>query len=233
MNWEPAHADHAIDSVTLVISLAEAIDPNTFERLLWRDRKAGHPYEFTHRVDGLEPLQVQPGNQLILDSSAMLHRRRVAFQRRAGDATIGEFAIGSTAIAIASSRYTSWTAFRTMAVGLINALNEASAILGEVLSSEQLQYTRVFTSTVVLADPFEILSKESHFLASVLNDKARAFHCHSGWFDYPEGTNRALTNVNITVVDNSPPLAFDTKSKITILTMVRVEALNGSSPRTA
>jgi uncharacterized protein (TIGR04255 family) len=226
MNWEPAHADHAIDSVTAVISFAAPVDPNTFDEIVVAGRKAAAIHQFVHRVDGVEPIQIQPGSQVFLDASNMMHRRRVAFQRQADGAVIGEFTIGTTALILASSRYTTWTAFQKMASELINSLDVASPILDGV-NSIQLQYVDSFTSTAVLADHFEVISKTSSFLAPALHNKRRAFHCHSGWFDYAEDKRRNLTNVNIGVVDNSPPAKADDMSKITILTMSRTEALSG------
>jgi hypothetical protein len=227
MDWEPAHADHAIDSVSLAISLAEPIDPNTFDEIVMAGRKAATSHQFVHRIEATEPLQLQAGGgEVIFEPASLMQRRRVAFQRHVDGAVIGEFSVGMTAISLTSSRYSAWTAFQAMAFELLNSLHAASPILDSV-KSIQLQYIDSFTSTVVSADYFEVISKTSSFLTRALDDKTRAFHCHSGWFDYSDEALRNLTNVNIGVVDNSPPAAADAKSKITILTMARLEALTG------
>jgi uncharacterized protein (TIGR04255 family) len=226
MDWEPAHADHSIDSVTAVVMLGAPIDPNTFDEIVVAGRKASAAHQFVHRVDGIEPTQIQPGAQLVLDASNWNHRRRVAFQRHVDGAVIGEFAIGVTSLVFASSRYSTWTAFKNTAFGLMNSVNNVSPILDNV-SSIQLQYMDSFTSTKLSADHFEVISKTSDFVARALDDKSHAFHCHSGWFDYADDRRRNLTNVNIGVVDNSPPALPDAMSRISILTMSRMEALTG------
>jgi uncharacterized protein (TIGR04255 family) len=226
MNWEPAHADHSIDTVSVVITLDSPLDPDVFDEVIVAGRKAAAVHQFVNRVESLDPVQLQPGQEIIFAGPNMIQQRRVAFQRLADGAAIGEFSIGISSFVLTYSRYANWTDFKTMGFDLLNAIQKVAPILTGVRSI-QLQYLDRFTSTSVGADPFEVVSRSSSLLASVLADKTRAFHCHSGWFDYLGHDRRKLTNVNVGLVDNSPPSPEDTLSKLTFLTMARIEMVAG------
>jgi uncharacterized protein (TIGR04255 family) len=229
MNWEPAHADHSIEWVNVVLSLAIPIDADLFDEVLVAARKIAASHQFTHRTEGIEPLQIQgqPGAQILVDLAATSTRRRVTFQRLVEGKPIGEFAVGSSTITLSWSRYSSWTAFKTMALDLLAPVQPIAPIL-DGIRTIQLQYLDRFTSTVVQANAFEVVKKSSSLLVSAVNTKTRAFHTHSGWFDYLDNSQRRLTNVNIDLTDNSPPTEPDAMSRLGILTMARIEALAGT-----
>lgn len=226
MNWEPAHADHSIDSVSVVIALASPLDADTFDEVIVAGRKAAAVHQFVNRVESLDPIQFQPGQPIVFGANT-IQPRRVAFQRLANGAAIGEFSIGMSSFVLTYSRYTSWTDFKTMGFEFLNGIQATAPILSEV-SSIQLQYVDRFTSTTLQADPFEVVSRTSSLLPAVLADKARAFHFHSGWFDYLGNDRRKLTNVNIGLVDNSSPSPADAMSTLTFLTLARIEELAGT-----
>jgi uncharacterized protein (TIGR04255 family) len=227
MNWEPAHADHSIDSVSVVIALASPLDSDTFDEVIVAGRKAAAAHHFAHRVETMDLMNMQAGQELIFSAqSGTQPPRRVAFQRLSDGAPIGEFSIGKSSFILSYSRYTSWTDFKNMGFDLLNAVQAVAPILSGVRSI-QLQYNDRFTSVSVGADVFEVVSRTSSLLAPVLADKTRALHCHSGWFEYFGADRRRLTNVNIGLVDNSAPSQVDAKSTLTLLTMARVEELAG------
>jgi uncharacterized protein (TIGR04255 family) len=227
MNWEPAHADHSIDSVSVVIALASPLDSDTFDEVIVAGRKAAAAHQFVNRVESIDLLNIQPGQEIVFSQSMTQPPRRVAFQRLSNGAPIGEFSIGKSGFVLSYSRYTSWTEFKNMGVDLLNAVQAVAPILSGVRSI-QLQYIDRFISVIVAADVFEVVSKTSSLLAPVLANKNRALHCHSGWFEYFGADRRRLTNVNITLVDNSAPSQVDAKSTLTLLTMARVEELAGA-----
>jgi uncharacterized protein (TIGR04255 family) len=230
MNWEPAHADHSIDTVSVVIALASPIEPDVFDEVIVTGRKAAAVYQFVNRVESIDATQIQPGQQVIFAATSNIMKRRVAFQRLAEGAAIGEFSIGASSLTLTYSRYTSWTDFKNMGFDLLNAIQIAVPNFLSSIASVQLQYVDRFTSIMPQADPFEVVSKTSSMLPNGLSDKGRAFHCNSGWFDYLSEDRRKLTNVNIGLVDNSLPSPPDAKSTLTFLTLARIDQL-GSSMR--
>jgi len=80
MNWEPAHADHAIDRVVATLSFANAFDPNTFDELVVSARKVAASNELTNRVDQQDPIgfTVSPTGVEVASPTTL---RRVVFQR--------------------------------------------------------------------------------------------------------------------------------------------------------
>jgi uncharacterized protein (TIGR04255 family) len=226
MNWEPAHADHSIDSVLAIISFEDAVDANTFDEIVVSGRKAALEYQLTNRVDMQESPLFQAG-QVVLELGNLIPRRRVAFQRLSNGVPICDFSIGMQNVSISTSRYISWSDFEAMVLKLTRSM-EPFFPLGNKVKSIQLQYSDRFDSTIVGADYFEVISKSSPFVPLAATKRTRALHVHSGWFDYSGPAERTLTNVNIDIIDNSEPTPPDTKTKITVLTFVRLDALSGT-----
>ena len=80
MNWEPSHADHAIDRAMVTFILRERIDENTFDELVVNGRKAAATHNMTSRSEVQEPIELPPGGGVIaLQNFAVL--RRVVFRR--------------------------------------------------------------------------------------------------------------------------------------------------------
>jgi uncharacterized protein (TIGR04255 family) len=231
MNWEPAHADHSIDNVLAVIAFEDAVDANTFDEIVVSVRKVAAEHQLTTRVDIQEPV-LPPGlvpGQVIFDTGNLAFRRRVAFQRVVNNASIAEFSVGMQNIGLSTSRYTKWSDFRAILLKLTNSM-AAHFPLSSKVKSIQLQYTDRFDSTIVGADFFEVISKSSPFVPIAATKRTRALHVHSGWFDYSGPGERTLTNINIDIVDNSEPAPPDAKTKITLLTFARLDALSGTIP---
>jgi uncharacterized protein (TIGR04255 family) len=230
MDWEPAHADHSIESVFVILTYAAPLDPNTFDEILVAGRKAAFARQFTNRVEAIDPqqIQLQPGQQVtevIFDTSAPA-RRKIGFQRLSPEGRpIGEFGIAPSHLSLTSSHYSSWTDFKELGSALISAIEDVGPILDKV-KSIQLQYVDRFSSTVPRADPFQVISRESSLLAQTMSQKQRAFHSHVGWFDYINENDRKLTNVNVDLVDNSWP-NLQRNSLLSILTMARREVRDG------
>lgn len=226
MNWEPAHADHSIETINVVFALATPLDPDLFDEVLVAARKAAVGHQFSNRVEGVEPIQIQGelGAEIVVNFAATPHRRRVGFQRLEDGKAIGEFAVGASSVTLTFSRYSSWNAFKSMTTELMRPLQLVALFLDGV-KSVQLQYVDRFTSTVIQADVFEVISKTSSLIVPVLNAKKLALHSHTGWFDHIDDKKRRLTNVNVDLIDNSPPGAPDAMSRLGILTMARLDAL--------
>lgn len=231
MDWEPAHADHAIDSVSAIITFQDAVDANTFDEIVVSVRKAAAQFQLTNRVDSNEPVMpnqtsMQPG-QMVVDFGGITLRRRVSFQRLVENRPITELSIGMQNFVLNTSRYGRWSTFQEMLVSLAKSV-EACFPLPHSVKSIQLQYIDRFDSNLVQADFFQVISRNSPFVPSALTNQTRALHAHSGWFDYTGPDERILTNVNLDVVDNSAPVAPEAKTKLTILTFARLEALSGT-----
>lgn len=225
MNWEPAHADHSIESVNAVLSLTTPIDQNVFDEVLVAGRKAANAHQFTNRVEGIEPLQLNgpPGAEVVIDLANAQMRRRVGFQRIVDGAPVGEFAIGLTSVTLTSSNYSSWTHFLGMMVDLLTPIDALAGVFSQTRSL-QLQYIDRFVSTAPEASAFEVVSPSSRFLASTMGEAKSAFHSHIGWFDYRNEGARRLTNINIDLIDNLPGPS-GVHSRLGILTMARFESL--------
>lgn len=224
MNWEPAHADHSIESVNAVFSLATPIDPDAFDEILVGSRKVASAHQFLRRVEGIEPLQVNaaPGAGIVFDLMTTQTRRRVAFQRIVNDQAIGEFAVGSSSFSFTTAHYISWKDFRSMVEDLLQPAQSIGQVFGRV-TSIQLQYIDRFGSQAPQPDPFEIVSAASALLAPLLSSKKNSLHCHTGWYDYPDDMRSRLTNVRIDMMD-SYRRPGPVGSRLGILTMARLDS---------
>src|SRR2546423_14744353 len=105
MNWEPAHADHSIESVNVTLWLASPVEPDLFDEMLVAARRAANNHQFIRRVEAIEPLQLQQAEQIIIDLANVAPRRRVAFQKVEDEKPIAEFAVGASSIGLMSARY--------------------------------------------------------------------------------------------------------------------------------
>jgi uncharacterized protein (TIGR04255 family) len=129
-------------------------------------------------------------------------------------------------VALMTSRYTKWSDFEAMFFKLTSSM--ADFPLSSKVKSIQLQYADRFDSTIVGADYFEVIAKSSPFIPAAVTERTRALHVHTGWFDYSGPGERILTNVNLDIVDNSEPAQPDAKTKLTLLTFARIDALSGT-----
>lgn len=225
MNWEPAHADHSIDHVSATFTFAETIDANDFDELAVVARKSAARLGLTHRVDLQEPIQVEvPSIQMegLVEREILINlggsevRRRAAFQRVQDDGKVlEEFALGARTISLVTSRYERWAGFYDRARTLLSDLESQLPVLSRV-ASLRLQYVDRFRSIGDMADHFEVINRDSPFIAPAARDAIDAFHVHSGWFDFDEPGVKSLTNVNIGVAD-LPPTPAGVVRQATIL----------------
>src|ERR1700760_52723 len=122
MDWEPAHADHSIETVFVVLTFSAPLDPNTFDEILVAGRKAAAAHQFLNRIESIDPQQVQlqPGqSEFVIDLSGTAARRKVAFQRLAPDGrAIGEFGIAQSHLSLTSSHYSTWSDFKELGSSL-------------------------------------------------------------------------------------------------------------------
>jgi hypothetical protein len=69
MNWEPAHADHSIDNVNVLVTFVESIDPDTFDEIVLPVRKVASLHHLTNRVEVQEPMDlVLPQGQPVVSA---------------------------------------------------------------------------------------------------------------------------------------------------------------------
>jgi uncharacterized protein (TIGR04255 family) len=237
MNWEPAHADHSIDNVNVLVTFVESIDPDTFDEIVLPVRKEALVHHLTNRVEVQEPIdlvlpQAQPvagGNlsfALNFGPGAGVSRR-VGFQRIAEGAVAAEFSIGAKTLSIVTNRYRRWSDLFGMTTDLLEAIENAWPIKTKI-KAIRLQYVDRFVSAVGGGDHFEIIRPNTPFLVGSVEDPYAAFHVHSGWFDYKtEPGIRALTNVNIDATDlTSLPASAEQRRYLSILTLAQYEALD-------
>jgi uncharacterized protein (TIGR04255 family) len=228
MNWEPAHADHAIDRAVATLTMLDQVDLNTFDELLLSGRKAAESYGLTRRLEQQEPIDVPPGGQAIIVTDNYLLRRRVLFQRidPATNSILDELAIGMGRMGFATTRYRGWAHFFPFIEDVFGSLEQVVKAVG-VIKIARLEYFDRFQSVSGGADHFDVICRTSSYLPAGLREKGAALHAHTGWFDYEENDIRRLTNVNIDVNDLMSAPAGQRRS-ITMLTLAQLEALKGS-----
>jgi len=230
MNWEPARTDHAIDRVIASIVLAEAIDPNTFDEVVVAGRKAAARHHLTDRIDLGDPLELPASEGAVIDLATLAPARRVVFRRlETGGAPVEELSLSRQRVTFLTFRYRRWVDFFDLINTTIASLDPYP--ISERTRVVRLEYIDRFQSVPPVADHFEVISRDSKFLAPIVKDKRAALHVHSGWFDFETPTIRKLTNVNIDVLDHSIPPPPDPRRKITVLTMGQLEALAGMLDR--
>jgi hypothetical protein len=185
MDWEPARADHSIDRVVASISLINATDANTFDDLVATGRRIGAANQLTDRVDLQDAIELPSGQGLVLGLGNMTPPRRVVFRRLEANTNtpVEEFSIGAKQIAFATLRYRRWGDFYQLISTVIAAFDQVCPIT-ESAQSVRLEYIDRFQSVPGGADHFEVLSRDSGFLAPIVRDKDKALHVHSGWFDF-------------------------------------------------
>jgi uncharacterized protein (TIGR04255 family) len=230
MDWEPGRADHSIDRATANLQLAENLDPNLVDELVVATRKAIAPLQITHRFDVPEPIELPAPQSGVINFSPlnMAGQRRVVFQRKEPDTDVilEEVSVGAKRLAFATQHYKRWTDFYATISTVIDALSPIFPV-ADAIKLVKLEYLDRFQSTTSSADFFEVLSKDSSFLAQAAKGQGSSFHVHSGWFEFPKPEVRKLINVNVDAFDVDFPPVPDSKRKITIMSMEQYEALRG------
>ena len=240
MNWEPARADRSIERATASIALATPLDANTFDELIVAGRKAAAAHSLTDRIDLLEGITIQAAQQpttggidlsQIASTLPRVPPRRVVFRRLdAENVSVDELSIGMQQIAVGTVRYRRWTDFNSLLSASLTALQQIHPII-ENVKLVRLEYVDRFQSVPGGADHFEVIQRDSVFLAPILRDKSAALHVHSGWFDFESANVRQLTNINIDVNDVPIPPPSDPRRNISILSLGQFEALTGTLDR--
>jgi uncharacterized protein (TIGR04255 family) len=238
MNWEPAHADHSIDNVNVLLTLVESIDPDTFDEIILPVRKVASLHHHTNRVEVQEPIDLvlPPQGQPVAGGNLSFAvnlgpgagvSRRVGFQRLAEGAIAAEFSIGAKTLSIVTNRYRRWSDLFEMTTELLDAIEKVWPIKTKI-KAIRLQYVDRFVSAVGGGDHFEIIRRDTPFLVGSVEDRHAAFHVHSGWFDHKtEPGIRALTNVNIDATDlSSIPSAAAQQRYLSILTLGQYESMD-------
>jgi uncharacterized protein (TIGR04255 family) len=222
MNWEPAHADHAIDRVVATFSFASPFDPNTFDELVVGTRRAAASHQLTNRLDQQDPIEIGPGSVGIVQVPPFFRRRVVFHRTEAPNLVLDEIAIGQQRIAFATSRYRRWEHFKQIIVDTLSSL-ERVAPISTVVKAIKLEYYDRFQALLADADLYEVIDKSSPYLSPILQGKTAALHVHTGWFDYEPEHLRRLTNLNI---DANDAMTTPEGSKtVTILSLGQLEAL--------
>lgn len=234
MNWEPTRADHSIDHVTASFSLLEQIGADDFDQLILSGRNVARDHHLVDRADLTEPIVLPPGSGVVLNVlDSFKSSRRVVFKRTDPSGTsVEELSIGMQQFSFSTSRYQRWLNFHQFINATVVALDQIYPISQNV-RLVRLEYVDRFQSALGGADHFEVISKESAFLAPIVQAKTAALHVHSGWFDFETPNIRKLTNVNVDVNDISipPPPQSEQRRKISILSMGQFEALVGRLDR--
>ena len=230
MNWEPARADHSIDRVVASISLLEPIGADAFDQLVLSGRQAARDHHLVDRVDLPDIVALPPGSGgVIIGLDNFKPSRRVVFRRMdVGETAVEELSIGMQQLSFSTLRYRRWQDFYHLITSTVAALDRDLPI-SQTTRLVRLEYVDRFQSAPGGADHFEIISRDSMFLAPIVKDKTAALHVHSGWFDFESQNIRKLTNMNIDVNDTSVPLppSAEPRRKISILSMGQFEALVG------
>jgi uncharacterized protein (TIGR04255 family) len=229
MDWEPAHADHSIDSVNVSFTFAEPIDTDAFDEVVIAVRRAATVHNFSKRIESQEPadqpsLPTVPGQPINLSINLGTMMRRVAFQRPAEDVVASEFSIGSKSLTMWTVRYRRWVNFFAELADLFSAVDSVWPLSARV-KTIRLQYVDRFVSIPGGASHFEVIAREMpNFLVIPQRDPTAAFHVHNGWFDYDTLPGvRILTNINIDSGDvrNQP----NGQRFVTFLTLMQYESL--------
>jgi uncharacterized protein (TIGR04255 family) len=224
MNWEPAHADHSIDNVNVLVTFAEPVDVDAFDEVIIPARKAAIAHNLTRRIESQEPIEIGPGQALVLNATIPMSRR-VAFQRVADGNVVSEFNIGTRTFAMWTTRYQRWVQFFSQFKEIFQAIDEAWP-LSQRVKAIRLQYVDRFLSAPGGASHFEVLAEKPPSLSIPLDDPNAAFHVHAGWFDYSSIPGvRVLTNVNIDATDIRLPNMADQRRSLTVLTLLQYESL--------
>jgi uncharacterized protein (TIGR04255 family) len=230
MNWEPSRADHSIDRATVSIVLAQHLDANTFDEIIVAGRKGGAAQHLTDRVDLLEPLEIAQPGAAVIDMTAM-PPRRVVFRRLDADKlSVDELSLGSLRIAFGTLRYGRWGDFFGRFEACLSAL-EAVYPIAQNARTVRLEYVDRFNSTIENADHFEVIKRDSEFLAPVVASKTAALHVHCGWFDFETVLIRQLTAINIDVSDAPIPPPPQPRRTVSVLSVSQFEALQGTLDR--
>jgi uncharacterized protein (TIGR04255 family) len=233
MDWEPAHADHSIDSVNVLVTFTEPMDGDTFDEVIIPVRRAAATHNFSNRVETQEPavelpIPSAPGQPMnfAINVGNVSFARRVAFQRQVEGAVISEFSIGSRSLAMWTAQYRRWAQFFGELRDFFRAVDSAWPV-GQRVKSIRLQYVDRFLSVPGGASHFQVVAATPQFLLIPTDDPLAAFHVHCGWFDYSSKPGiRVLTNVNIDASDVRPPQVAGQQRSLTILTLAQYESLD-------
>jgi len=229
MDWEPFRADHAIDRVAATIFFLKELDADTQDDLAVAARKAAHAEGLTERL--VEQSITLPPNGTVVQlqvNRGEIGPTRIGFKRSTNEGRlVDEVLIGSKHISIRTRQYRRWDNFFHLISNLIRPMADACPPVSDV-QAIRLEYLDRFLAVSDQADHFQVLLADSKYLVPAVAEKTSDLHVHSGWFDNLESeTIRRLTNVNVDVLTRPVATAAGHRRRITILTLGRVECLNG------
>jgi uncharacterized protein (TIGR04255 family) len=231
MHWEPARADHSIDRVVATLNFPSPIDANSFDEIVVAARKAAAVHHLTNRMDVMEPVTVPAGQNVInLGLEFGAPPRRIIFRRieQGTDVALEEFSISPQRITLMTIRYQRWVNFFQILKSTVNDIATSYPAIPPV-RSVRLEYVDRFNSTISDADHWEVINKDSDYLAPTVRGKNNAFHVHSGWFDFETPEIRWLTNINIDINDVEIPPPPEPIRRITVLSLAQVEMLGADN----
>ncbi|UPK28371.1 TIGR04255 family protein [Bradyrhizobium sp. 195] len=232
MDWEPAHADHSIDNVSVLFTFTEPVDADSFDEIVIPLRKAATAHRFNNRVEGQEASEISlpatPGQPVMINIGAVPMTRRVAFQQAADNVVSSEFSMGVASFTMWTTRYRRWANFFSELSDLYTAIDGVWP-LSKRVKSIRLQYVDRFLSAPGGASHLEVLAEQNPtFLTIPQADPTAAFHVHTGWFNYDARPGcRLLTNVNIDAGDVRAQLGRERRN-MSFLTLMQFESLDAS-----
>lgn len=228
MNWEPSRADHSIERATLTVSFGSRFNDDSLDELVVALRKSANQEGFTARHDQPDPIEFTVGEGVPVHLNMAMSPRRVEFQRLSPEhQLVDAVSIGGQNLMLTTFRYQRWGQFFELLCKFHSDLAKVQP-LDTLISKVRLEYIDRFQSAVPEADYFEVIDQDSPFMTRNSRSKAKAFHVHSGWFDFEAPNVRFLTNINVDTLEQIVPGSNDIQKTISILTLRQSESLNGN-----
>jgi uncharacterized protein (TIGR04255 family) len=201
MNWLPLNPKHAIEQVVITVAFSEVVTSKHLQSVAERMRPRASELGLSNNVE------IKGFAFAIGPTPAPLPAPApsgFAVQRQADGKVLESLEIHQSELKYMSADYLRWNDFKSrftqVAMPLLKEIN-VSVDFREV----KMEYFDQFTNTN--PDPVisELLRSDSQYLPKFLNSERGSFHCHVGWFDKFEPTERRLLNLNVDAFDAINP----------------------------
>jgi hypothetical protein len=199
--WKPLHASHAIERVTARIHFGQSVNEVPWQKIQSEARDRAQKLQLHTEK------QVQQYGLFINESESRIEKPRplgidlLHFERP--EFYSEKLEIRRDSVAFEVFRYVRWAGFAENVRSLLLPLSE-KYLAAVPIKGVQLEYVDRFDAEESVQEPNcgAVIRRDSELVTTKAFRETDPWHCHSGWFEWPEeGTVKRLANVDIDVAD--------------------------------
>lgn len=203
--WNPLHASHAIERVTARIHFGQSVNEVPWQKIQSEARDRALQMQL------LTENQIQQYDLLINQSESRIEKPRPLgidlLRLERPDFCSEKLEIRRDSVALEVFRYVRWAGYAEKVRSLLLPLTE-KYLAAVPIKGVQLEYVDRFDAAESGQEPDcgVVIRRDSELVTTKAFRERDPWHCHSGWFEWPEdGIAKRLANVDIDVADIPVP----------------------------